>query len=95
MARDAKFILDSPNCKCDCGCTVFHEAMVIKRVSALMSPTGKEELYPIPVLVCDKCGKVLKEFAESANGPKILGLYKDYEAAPDNAQAKTKKALVS
>jgi len=48
--------------ECDCGGKVFHTGIVFKKVSALLSPTGREELYPIEVIICDKCGKVPSEF---------------------------------
>ena len=46
---------------CDCGGQLFHTGLVFKKISALVSPTGKEDLYPIEVLVCDACGKVPNE----------------------------------
>lgn len=42
---------------CDnCGHNVFHEAIMFRKVSALLSGTGKEGLAPIPVFACAKCG---------------------------------------
>jgi len=46
---------------CCCGGVVFENALVLKKISALISPTGKEELYPMEILVCRKCGKVPEE----------------------------------
>ena len=46
---------------CSCGGAVFTEKLMFKKLSALISPTGKEELYPIQVMVCDKCGKVPRD----------------------------------
>ena len=46
---------------CDCGGQLFHPGIIFKKISPLISPTGKEELYPIEVLVCDSCGKVPNE----------------------------------
>lgn len=68
-----QMLLDSPNVVCECGSKLFHEAIVLKKVSALISPTGKEELYPIPVYVCDKCGKIPEDLTSKANASKILG----------------------
>jgi hypothetical protein len=50
---------------CDCGGKIFHTGFVFKKLSALVSPTGKEELYPIEVLICEACGKVPTEFNEN------------------------------
>lgn len=68
-----KMLLDSPNIVCSCGSKIFTEAIVLKKVSALLSPTGKDELYPIPVYVCAKCGKIPEELTSKANADKILG----------------------
>ena len=48
---------------CDgCGHHVFNNAFVLKRVSALTSPTGEEMTVPVQVFNCIKCGGVNKEF---------------------------------
>lgn len=44
--------------ECDCGGKLFETGIILKKISALVSPTGKEELYPMEVLVCKKCGLV-------------------------------------
>jgi len=46
---------------CDCGGMVFESAIVLKKISAIVSPSGKEEMYPLEILVCKKCGKVPDE----------------------------------
>ena len=47
--------------KCEyCGNYVFIKGTVIKRISALMSPTGQEALAPIEIYSCGNCGKVPK-----------------------------------
>ena len=43
---------------CTCGGQLFQTAVVIKKISALVSPTGQEVDYPIEVLVCMNCNKV-------------------------------------
>ena len=51
--------------KCEqCGSTLFNTAFVIKRVSAIVSPTGQEAIVPIQVYSCDGCSKVPKLFLE-------------------------------
>lgn len=74
MMNTAKAIYKSPTVVCpNCGSKVFHEALVLKKVSALVSPTGREELYPIPVYVCDKCGAIPDEFLQKSAAKEILG----------------------
>ena len=47
--------------KCDdCGNYLFITAHVIKRISAIMSPTGQEAMVPVQVYSCGNCGKVPK-----------------------------------
>ncbi len=49
--------------KCDeCESTVFHPAFLLRRVSPLVSPSGKEALLPIQVFACDACGNVNEDF---------------------------------
>lgn len=74
MLNTAKAIYKSPNVVCPkCGSKVFREAIILKKLPALVSPTGKEELYPIPVYVCDKCGTIPDEFVNKSAAKEILG----------------------
>ena len=53
------------NIKCnECDNETFEPAFIIKQVSALMSPTGKETLVPIQLFKCSKCGHVNEKFLE-------------------------------
>lgn len=46
---------------CDnCQSPYFMEVMRVKRLSMLVSPTGREEMINIPVLVCANCGTEIK-----------------------------------
>lgn len=48
---------------CDsCGSDTFHPAFLLRKVSALISPTGKETVIPVQVFACDSCGHVNEEF---------------------------------
>ncbi len=48
---------------CDnCKCVKFREVAFIKRVSALVSPTGKEAIVPVGTFACAECGHVNAEF---------------------------------
>lgn len=53
-----EIIKDSQYLKCECGGIIFTEKMLFKRISAIVSPTGNAELYPLPIYVCDACGKI-------------------------------------
>jgi hypothetical protein len=49
--------------RCDdpeCNNVLFISSTIIKRLSAIVSPTGKEALVPIDVYSCGNCGKVPK-----------------------------------
>lgn len=58
----------TPWLKCEGGNMLWESSMLFKRLSPLMSPSGKEELIPAEVVVCRKCGKVPKFFFEAAKG---------------------------
>ena len=45
-----------------CGSRVFKEVAVLKRVSPLMSPTGKEMLAPVQTFACAACNHLNIEF---------------------------------
>ena len=47
--------------KCEyCNNVLFISSTIIKRLSAIISPTGQEALVPIDVYSCGNCGKVPK-----------------------------------
>jgi ribosomal protein S27AE len=49
----------------DCGNASFIPAFFLKRISALMSPTGKEAIVPIQVYSCGNCGVVPQKMLAS------------------------------
>ena len=50
---------DLTDIKCDqCGDLRFEPVFLLKKVSALISPTGKEETAPIPTFACYACGHI-------------------------------------
>lgn len=56
---------DLQDVKCEeCGCELFREAVQIKKLSALLSPTGKETFMPVPTFACVKCNHVNKDFRQ-------------------------------
>jgi uncharacterized Zn finger protein len=46
----------------NCGNYTFQEVVLMKRVSAIVSPTGKEAIVPIPTFACNACGFINKQF---------------------------------
>ena len=51
---------DADTMKCqECENPVFIQAYVIKKISAIVSPTGKEVIAPIQVFNCGNCGEML------------------------------------
>ena len=49
--------------KCEkCENQTFKQTLLIRRISALVSPNGQETLVPVQVFACEKCGNVNSEF---------------------------------
>jgi hypothetical protein len=59
-------LTQTPWIKCDGGNMIWKSGMLFKKLSPLMSPTGKEELIPAEVIICEKCGMIPKFFWEKA-----------------------------
>ena len=56
---------DTIQCE-ECGNAAFTPAFFLKKISALLSPTGKESIVPIQVFTCGSCGVVPQNMLESA-----------------------------
>ena len=41
------------------------QTMMLKRLSALVSPTGQEALIPVAAFACESCSHINKEFQEA------------------------------
>jgi len=67
-----ELIRNSKNLKCECGGMLFTEKIMFKKISAIISPTAKEETIHIPLFVCDKCGKVPSIFDPTGIVPEEL-----------------------
>lgn len=53
----------APFVTCDeCGNGTFQEVVMFKMLSALVSPTGKAGMVPMPVMACNACGHVNESF---------------------------------
>ena len=51
-----------------CNSALYGVEFVVKRISALLSPMGKEVLYPIQVYVCSACGTINTEMLKGIYG---------------------------
>jgi uncharacterized Zn finger protein len=41
-----------------CSHITFKQVVILNKLSALISPTGKDEIIPIEIFVCEKCGEI-------------------------------------
>ena len=53
----------------ECKCKGFKQTMMLKKLSALISPTGQETIIPVGVFACEACGNINKEFVEAEVKP--------------------------
>lgn len=93
-----------PNLMCDnCGHKLYKKVFVIKKISALVSPTGKETIIPIEVYACDKCGTISSLFKNlnatdeipTSEGESIQGSIKqDEPVEPSVEKPKTDRLFI-
>ena len=51
--------------KCEaCEGSTFKQTLLMRKMSALVSPNGQETIIPMQVFACEKCGHVNKEFTD-------------------------------
>ena len=51
--------------KCEaCDGSTFKQTLLMRKMSALVSPNGQETIIPMAVFACEKCGHVNKEFED-------------------------------
>lgn len=43
---------------CEKGNYMFEPSLMFKRISPLLSPTGKEEMATAQIVICKQCGKI-------------------------------------
>jgi len=92
---------NSRNVVCDCGGMIFSEKLFFKKISALISSNGREELVPMPIIVCERCGKVPSAFDTNnvlpaeirANAPAVGSIIKDEMVEGDYEGQTTKDEL--
>ena len=53
-------LTEADTMKCQsCENKIFIQGYVIKKISAIMSPTGEEVIAPVQVFNCGNCGEIL------------------------------------
>ena len=53
--------------KCEaCEGSTFKQTLLLRKMSALVAPSGQETIIPMQVFACEKCGHVNEEFADVA-----------------------------
>lgn len=59
-----------------CGKPTFEQVIIIKRISALLSPDGKGSLIPLPVYRCTECKYIIQseDMDGSSSKPKQGGM---------------------
>ena len=50
-----------------CGNDTFQQVYRMRKLSALLSPTGQETMIPVQVFACHKCGHINKGFQPKEN----------------------------
>ena len=56
-------IADAPYIECEnCGGTVFHEKMMIKKISKFVTGNTHDSIVPLPVISCASCNHVNELF---------------------------------
>ena len=58
---------------CECGNKIWTQGIIIKKISALLSQSGEEEIMPIPVFLCSKCGELAPMFKKDAKFNELIG----------------------
>lgn len=54
---------DTSSVECDeCKNTTFNEAMIMRKVSRLLTGAPKDSYVPVPVFLCSACGHLNEEF---------------------------------
>lgn len=68
-----EMVKNGTHIKCEgCENLVFTEKVIFVKISAILSPSGKVEVIPMPIIMCDRCGKVSSIFDPQNLVPKQL-----------------------
>ena len=55
---------DLPDIMCTCGSHLWEQGIRLKKISGLISQTGKDQIATIPIIMCKKCSRELAEVME-------------------------------
>lgn len=67
--RTLPFDINSlPWVECSCGGKIFDSGVMVKKVSAILSPSGREEIIPADIIICKSCGKIPPFYADKIPG---------------------------
>lgn len=61
IIKSASFVICPGTTEHTCNNVTFVPVVMFKKLNALISPTGKDELFPIKAMACNACGSVLNE----------------------------------
>ncbi len=57
---------------CECGNKIWASAVVLKKLNKLISPSGNDELVPISVFICSRCGELAPMFKNDNKFNKLI-----------------------
>ena len=60
---------DTIKCK-ECGNYLWIQSFILKKLSALVSPTGQETMIPVQVFSCGNCGKIAEGMLDESEEEK-------------------------
>ncbi len=49
----------------ECKCKAFKQTLMLKKLSALVSPSGQEAIIPVAAFACETCGNINQEFRDA------------------------------
>lgn len=56
-------LADAPYLECEnCGSNVFHERIMIKKISKFMTGGAQDSIVPLPVIACASCNHINEMF---------------------------------
>ena len=55
-----------------CSNQTFTQVFLFKKLSAVLSPNGKDSMIPLQVFKCDECGNINEEFVPNKDGKKVI-----------------------
>ena len=67
MEQTIDFSKTSEICCEACGGKTFKQTLLLRKMSALASPSVQATIIPMEVFACEKCGHVNKEFSDISN----------------------------